>query len=135
LRENPNLEMSPRTFFFAGKAAPAYRLAKLIIKFTNNLAGTIFLFGLTVGEVQNSQSWYNPHWHYDNEPETRAALDLIFSDYFGRNEPGAFTAYVIRCSPTVTATCTWLISRLMFRHRADLEIFMATVPSGREKPS
>ncbi len=41
LRANPDLEMAPRTFFFAGKAAPAYRLAKLIIKFLNNLAGTI----------------------------------------------------------------------------------------------
>src|SRR5207248_2975993 len=41
LRENPELEMAPRTFFFAGKAAPAYQQAKLIIKFINNLAGTI----------------------------------------------------------------------------------------------
>jgi starch phosphorylase len=41
LRENPNLEIAPRTFFFAGKAAPAYTLAKLIIKFIENLAGTI----------------------------------------------------------------------------------------------
>ena len=41
LRENPNLEMVPRTFLFAGKAAPAYKLAKLIIKLINNLAGTI----------------------------------------------------------------------------------------------
>ena len=41
LREHPNLEMAPRTFFFSGKAAPAYQLAKLIIKFINNLAGTI----------------------------------------------------------------------------------------------
>ena len=41
LRQNPDLEMAPRTFFFAGKAAPAYHLAKLIIKFINNLAGTI----------------------------------------------------------------------------------------------
>ena len=40
LRENPNLEIAPRTFFFAGKAAPAYTLAKLIIKFIENLAGT-----------------------------------------------------------------------------------------------
>jgi glycogen phosphorylase len=41
LRENPDLEMTPRTFFFSGKAAPAYHLAKIIIKFLNNLAGTI----------------------------------------------------------------------------------------------
>jgi starch phosphorylase len=41
LRADPNLEMTPRTFFFAGKAAPAYQLAKHIIKFINNLAGTI----------------------------------------------------------------------------------------------
>src|SRR3989454_1210713 len=41
LRQNPNLVVAPRTFFFAGKAAPAYQLAKLIIKFINNLAGTI----------------------------------------------------------------------------------------------
>ncbi len=41
LRDDPGLDLLPRTFFFAGKAAPAYRLAKLIIKLINNLAGTI----------------------------------------------------------------------------------------------
>jgi glycogen phosphorylase len=168
LRQSPDLEMAPRTFFFAGKAAPAYHLAKVIIKFLNNLAGTIdgdpavrgrlkvvflpeycvslaerlipasdvsnqistagyeasgtsnmkfmlngaltvgtrdgatiemaeaageenfFLFGLTAAQVAESRGWYSPKWHYDNEPETRAALDLIFSDHFSRNEPGVF---------------------------------------------
>src|SRR5438046_8826894 len=41
LRQNPNFEMPPRTFFFAGKAAPAYHLAKVILKFLNNLAATV----------------------------------------------------------------------------------------------
>src|SRR3989475_436820 len=41
LRENPSLAMMPRTFFFAGKAAPAYRLGKLIIQFIKHRAGTI----------------------------------------------------------------------------------------------
>jgi starch phosphorylase len=169
LRRDPGLDMPPRTFVFAGKAAPAYRLAKLIIKFVNNLAGTIdsdpavrgrlkvlflpeyrvtlaerlipaadvsnqistagyeasgtsnmkfmmngaltlgtrdgatiemvqeageenfFLFGLTAQQVAESRAWYDPHWHYQNEDETRAALDLIFSDHFSRNEPGVFS--------------------------------------------
>jgi glycogen phosphorylase len=41
LRANPRLDMPRRTFFFAGKAAPAYALAKLIIKFIDSLARTI----------------------------------------------------------------------------------------------
>jgi starch phosphorylase len=41
LRENPRLAIPPRTFLFGGKAAPAYRFAKLVIKFINNLARTI----------------------------------------------------------------------------------------------
>lgn len=41
LREDPKLEMPPRTFFFAGKAAPSYHLAKLIIKLLNELARRI----------------------------------------------------------------------------------------------
>jgi starch phosphorylase len=35
-----------------------------------------FLFGLTAQQVEDSRSWYSPRWHYDNEPETRAALGL-----------------------------------------------------------
>jgi starch phosphorylase len=168
LRQNPGLNIAPRTFFFSGKAAPAYQLAKLIIKFINNVATTIdrdpalhdrlkvvflpeycvtlaerlipacdisnqistagyeasgtsnmkfmmngaltvgtrdgatiemaeeageenfFLFGLTAQQVADSRAWYDPNWHYQNEPETRAALDLIFSDHFSSNEPGVF---------------------------------------------
>ena len=49
-----------------------------------------FLFGLTAEQVQNSRGLYNPNWHYEHEPETRTALDLIFSDYFSRNEREVF---------------------------------------------
>jgi starch phosphorylase len=171
LRQNPDLDIAPRTFLFSGKAAPAYHLAKLIIKFVNNLAATIdrdpavrgrlkvvflpeycvslaerlipacdvsnqistagyeasgtsnmkfmmngaltvgtrdgatiemaeeageenfFLFGLTAQQVADSRSWYNPRWHYENEPEIRAALDLIFSDHFSPDEPGIFEPF------------------------------------------
>ena len=41
LRTNPAWKVPTRTFFFAGKAAPAYQLAKLIIKFINNLGQVI----------------------------------------------------------------------------------------------
>jgi glycogen phosphorylase len=168
LRLKPDQEFTPRVFLFAGKAAPAYRLAKLIIKLINSVAETIntdplvrgrlqvlflpeynvsmaerlipacdvseqistagfeasgtgnmkfmmngaltigtrdgatiemaeeaggenlFLFGLTAQQVADSAGWYDPNWHYANEPETRAALDLIFADHFSRNEPGVF---------------------------------------------
>ena len=50
----------------------------------------LFLFGLTAQQVEESRGWYNPHWHYENESETREALDLISADYFSKNEPGAF---------------------------------------------
>src|SRR5207249_8642704 len=49
-----------------------------------------FLFGLTAEQVAASRAWYSPRWHYDNQPEVRAALDLIFSDHFSRSEPGIF---------------------------------------------
>jgi glycogen phosphorylase len=41
LRENPGLVVPPRTVFFAGKAAPAYTLAKQIIHLINNVAAVI----------------------------------------------------------------------------------------------
>jgi starch phosphorylase len=49
-----------------------------------------FLFGLTAQQVADSRGTYNPQWHYDHEPETRAALDLIGANHFSPNEPGVF---------------------------------------------
>jgi glycogen phosphorylase len=49
-----------------------------------------FLFGLTAEQVVGSRDWYDPNWHYQNEPETRSALELIFLDHFSRGEPGIF---------------------------------------------
>jgi starch phosphorylase len=43
-----------------------------------------------VEQVEASRGWYNPYWHYENEPETKAALDLVFSGHFNRSEPGIF---------------------------------------------
>jgi starch phosphorylase len=168
LRRDPDLDVPPRTFVFAGKAAPAYHLAKLIIKLLNNIGATmehdpavrgrlkvlflpeycvslaerlipaadvsnqistagfeasgtsnmkfmmngaltigtrdgatiemaeeageenLFLFGLTAQQVAESRGWYSPRWHYDHEPETRSALDLILGDHFSPDEPGVF---------------------------------------------
>ena len=53
LRENPRLVVPPRTFIFAGKAAPAYQLAKLIIKLVNNVAATIY----ATPAVRNRLRW------------------------------------------------------------------------------
>ncbi len=49
-----------------------------------------FLFGLTAEQVMGGRSCYSPQWHYEHEPETREALDLIASDHFSHHEPGVF---------------------------------------------
>jgi len=41
LRDNPALDITPRTFFFAGKAAPSYYQAKRTIKLINTVAKMI----------------------------------------------------------------------------------------------
>ena len=94
-----------------------------------------FLFGLTAEQVADSRGWYNPHWHYENEPETRAALDLIFSDHFSRDEPGVFAP--IRD--------TLLTHGDYYMHLADLTSYLeadqrlvelyATRTPGRARPS
>ena len=49
-----------------------------------------FLFGLTADQVAASRGWYNPYWHYEHEPETRRALDMIAANAFSPHEPGIF---------------------------------------------
>jgi starch phosphorylase len=41
LKENPDLDVIPRTFIFSGKASPGYLIAKKIIKLINTLASVI----------------------------------------------------------------------------------------------
>ncbi|MGR9116535.1 MAG: glycogen/starch/alpha-glucan phosphorylase [Gammaproteobacteria bacterium] len=41
LKSDPHFDFHPRTFIFAGKAAPGYHLAKLIIKLINSVAQVI----------------------------------------------------------------------------------------------
>jgi starch phosphorylase len=41
IKQNPDLEMVPRTFIFGGKAAPGYHTAKMIIKLINSVAAVV----------------------------------------------------------------------------------------------
>ncbi len=41
VKQNPNIEITPRTFVFGGKAAPSYTMAKLIIKLINSVGEVI----------------------------------------------------------------------------------------------
>ncbi|MBJ6723549.1 glycogen/starch/alpha-glucan phosphorylase [Geomesophilobacter sediminis] len=41
IKENPEAEVTPRTFIFAGKAAPAYFAAKLVIRLINGVAKVV----------------------------------------------------------------------------------------------
>ena len=66
-----------------------------------------FLFGLTAEQVVNSRGWYNPGWHYENEPETKQALDLIAANHFGPGNQVSSHPSCMRSSSMATITCTW----------------------------
>jgi glycogen phosphorylase len=59
VKANPNIDMTPRTFLFGGKAAPGYAMAKLMIKLIT-----------AVGDVVN------------NDPDVRDRIKVVFlKDY------------------------------------------------------
>jgi len=41
IKNNPDLQITPRTFIFGAKAAPGYHMAKMIIKFINSIAEVV----------------------------------------------------------------------------------------------
>jgi starch phosphorylase len=52
IQHNPDVAMQPRTFIFGGKAAPAYRMAKLIIKLIHSVAAVIHGDPLVRGRIK-----------------------------------------------------------------------------------
>lgn len=173
LKDRPELDMVPRTIIFGGKAAPGYRMAKLIIKSVNAVADVInrdpdvrdrlkvvflpdfnvknaqliypaadlseqismagkeasgtgnmkfamngaltigtldganveiceavgaenfFLFGLDAEQAQQVLvDGYEPRNHYEDDPELRAAIDLLESGLFSHGDRDLFSSLV-----------------------------------------
>ena len=81
-----------------------------------------FLFGLTAEQVANSRGWYNPRWHYENEPETRAGA--------GPDRSATTSAATSRAS--FARSCDTLLTHGdHYMHLADLTAYAATQATGR----
>ncbi len=52
IRRDPNAPVTPRTFIFGGKAAPGYRIAKLIIKLIHSVADAVNNDPLVAGRLR-----------------------------------------------------------------------------------
>ena len=66
-----------------------------------------FLFGLTAQQVASRAVVCTSALALRNDPETRAALDLIFAITSATTSPGSLRRCATPCSPTATTTCTW----------------------------
>jgi glycogen phosphorylase len=73
LRRQTSLDVAPRTVFFAGKAAPGYAMAKLIIRLINGVAETINRDAAVAGRLAVA---FLPDFNVTNAQPIYPAADL-----------------------------------------------------------
>lgn len=73
LKDNPEIDMVPRTFIFGGKAAPGYFMAKLIIKLINAVAQIINTDALVKDRIKVI---FLPDYNVKNSQEVYPAADV-----------------------------------------------------------
>jgi starch phosphorylase len=73
LRQAPDIDLSPRTFIFCGKAAPGYAMAKLMIKLITSVAETVNQDPLINGRLKVI---FLPNFNVKNAQRVYPAADL-----------------------------------------------------------
>ena len=73
IRQNPSAVIAPRTFIFAGKAAPGYRMAKLIIRLISGVADIVNRDPLVGGRLKVI---FLPNFNVSNGQRIDPAADL-----------------------------------------------------------